>query len=176
MRTSQVNGWRAIRWERLFAARTLPAAIVPSGKSDNFGVFFMPKLARAASLSLLGLFIGCGGPPSLSDGGPPPAHGGNLIALPGGQGYVEVVQKDGTAGKSMSAEASFYFLKDGTTPMSPAPSAGTLTVGKNTVTLKPSGDALVTPDGPPLFPKGVVDGRLSVQIDGKTTVIPLGMR
>jgi hypothetical protein len=137
----------------------------------------MPTFARAAGGLLLGAFIGCGGgPTTLSDGGPPPPHGGNLVMLPGGKGYVEVVQKKSTAGTSMSGEVSFYFLKDGSTPLSPAPTAGTLTVGKTKVELKPSGEGLVTPDGPALFPKRGVDGTITVQLDGKSTTIPLGLR
>ena len=61
-------------------------------------------------------------------------------------------------------------------PVSPAPSSGTLTVGKKKVTLKSEGDALVTPTGPPLFAKSDVDGILSVDLDGKPISIPLGVR
>ncbi len=136
----------------------------------------MASFVRAGGVLLFAVVMGCGGGVSTSDSGPPPAHGGNLLMLPGGKGYVEIVQKKGTAGKSMSGEVSFYFLKDGATPLSGAPTAGTLTVGKKAVELKSSGDALITPDGPPLFPKGGVDGTLTVQLDGKSTVIPLGMR
>ena len=63
------------------------------------------------------------------------------------------------------------------TPYSRAPSSGTLTVGKKKVTLQPSGDGLATPSGPPLFPKERgVDGAVSVELDGKTVTIPLGVR
>jgi hypothetical protein len=135
----------------------------------------MPRFARAGGVLLIGVVMGCGGGGTL-DSGAPPAHGGNLIWLPGGKGYLEIVQKKGAAGKSMSGEVSFYFLKDAATPMSGAPTTGTLTVGKKPIQLKSSGDALVTPDGPPLFPKGGVDGSLTVELDGKSTVIPLGLR
>jgi hypothetical protein len=49
-------------------------------------------------------------------------------------------------------------------------------VGKKTITLKPDGDGLVTPNGPPLFPKGGRDGILSVDLGGKPTKVPLGVR
>ncbi len=99
------------------------------------------------------------------------------MKIPGNQGFVEVVKK--TAGSSkepVSGEATFYFLKDMNSPLEPAPSSGTLTVGKKKVTLKSEGDGLVTPPGPALFPKGEVDGLLTVDLNGKSTTIPLGVR
>jgi hypothetical protein len=112
-----------------------------------------------------------------SNPGIPPPHGGNLVKLHGGQGYVEVVKKAVASVKeTTSGEATFYFFKDMTVPYSPAPSSGTLTVGKKKMTLKSEGDALVTPSGPPLFAKGDVDGTLSVELDGKSINIPLGIR
>jgi len=113
-----------------------------------------------------------------SNPGTPPPHGGNLVKLRGGQGYVEVVKKAIASSKEpTTGEATFYFLKDTTVPYSPAPSSGTLTVGDKKVTLKSEGDALVTPTGPPLFfAKGDVDGTLSVELDGKPINIPLGIR
>jgi hypothetical protein len=100
------------------------------------------------------------------------------VKLPGGKEYVEVVQKTpASATTPLTGEVTFYFLKeDGTTPISPAPSTGTLEVGKKTITLKPDGDALATPNGPPLFPKGGLDGILSVDLDGKPVKVPLGVR
>ena len=84
--------------------------------------------------------------------------------------------KDVGAGKvPLSGEVSFYFLKDMTTPFSPAPTSGTLAVGKKKLTLKAEGEALVTPEGPPLFAKGDPDGTLSVELDGKTVNVPLGV-
>jgi hypothetical protein len=139
----------------------------------------MPKIARAAGLVLLSILSGCGGgPPSTSNAGPPTPHEGNLASLPGGKGYVEVVQKVVASPTApLTGEVSFYFLKDdGTAPFSPAPSSGTLTVGKKKITLQVQGDALATPNGPPLFPKGGVDGELSVELDGKSVTVPLGVR
>ena len=99
------------------------------------------------------------------------------MRLPANAGYVEVVKKPGSPARTpMAGEVSFYFLKDASTPISPAPTAGTLTVGKKKVTLKPEGDALVTPEGPPLFPNGDVDGTLTVELDGKPVNIPMGVR
>ena len=34
----------------------------------------------------------------------------------------------------------------------------------------------MTPEGPPLFPKGDVDGTLTVELDGKPVNIPMGVR
>jgi hypothetical protein len=102
-----------------------------------------------------------------------------LLPLPGGKGYVEIVKKDGrTDSVDLTGEVAFYFLKDGKAPMSPAPTSGTLTVGKRVVTLKSDGDGLVTPTGPRILPKGsILDGVLSVELDhGKTLSVPLGLR
>jgi hypothetical protein len=138
----------------------------------------MPPIMRASCFILIGILAGCGeGPPSTSNPGTPPPHGGSLIALPGARGYVEVVKKDAAPAKgSLTGEVSFYFLKDPSTPYSPAPTAGTLTVGNKKIALQSEGDALVTPGGPPLFAKGGLDGTLSVELDGKTTSVPLGVR
>jgi hypothetical protein len=87
--------------------------------------------------------------------------------MPGGKGFVEIVVKGKGTG------ASFYFLKDATNPISPAPSAGTLTVGTRKLALKSEGEALAVPDGQSPFPKGIVDGVLTVEIDGKPVSIPL---
>ena len=109
----------------------------------------MFRIARSGCLVFLGLLAGCGGgAPSTSYSGPPPPHKGNRIAISGGQGYVEVVKKEVSGRSPISAEISFYFLRDdGTTPYSPSPGAGTLTVGKKKVDLKAEGDGLVTPNG-----------------------------
>ncbi len=138
----------------------------------------MFRIARTGCLVVLGVLAGCGGgAPSTLDPGTPPPHKGNLITIPGGKGFVEIVQKEVSGKSPVSAEVSFYFLKeDGTTPISPSPGAGTLTVGKKKVDLKAEGDGLVTPNGPPLFPKGGMDGVLSVELDGKSVNIPLGVR
>jgi hypothetical protein len=139
----------------------------------------MSRTSRVVVSVVLGLLAGCSHRPSTSNPGPEPPHRGNLIMVPGGKTYVEVVQKQATSLKTpIAGEVTFYFLKeDGTTPVSPPPSGGTLTVGKQTITLKPEGDGLATPSGPPLFARaGGVDGTLSVELDGQTVNIPLGVR
>ena len=87
----------------------------------------MPRFARACFLCLClmstATLIGCGGPPTLSDSGPPPPHGGNLVRLPANAGYVEVVKKPSSSASAktpMAGEVSFYFLKDASTPISPS--------------------------------------------------------
>ncbi len=137
----------------------------------------MVKVPRVSCLILLGLLTGCGGGTSTTNPGSAPPHHGNLIALPGGKGYVEIVQKEaGSAKSTMSAEVSFYLINQSNEPLSPAPAAGTLTIGEKKIDLKPEGEALVTPTGPPLFPKGGLDGVLSVELEGKSINIPLGIR
>jgi hypothetical protein len=139
----------------------------------------MPKIAPIGLALLLGLLAGCSGRPSLSDPGPEPPHKGTLQSIPGTKAVVEIVQKKVASPREpVDGEVTFSFLQpDGTTPVSPAPSSGTLTVGKKTITLKPQGDGLATPSGPPLFARsGGVDGTLSVELDGKSVNIPLGVR
>jgi hypothetical protein len=99
-----------------------------------------------------------------------------LVKLPGGQGYVEVVKQPASGTAPITGEITFYVLKDMTEPYSPAPSSGTLTAGKRKVSRKTEGDALVTPEGPPLFTKIDVDGILTVDLGGKPVQIPLGVR
>jgi hypothetical protein len=139
----------------------------------------MCKFALGAMILCFGLTIGCGGgAPDTSNPGEPPPHGGLLVKMPGGTGLVEIVKKDTSPSeKTVTAEASFYFFKSAYTAYSPSPSTGTLTPanGKK-VELKAEGDALVTPPGPPLFKQGAVDGTLTIELDGKTRTIPLGVR
>jgi hypothetical protein len=138
----------------------------------------MSIIARYTGLVLAALLAaGCGGQGATSDPGPPTPHGGELISLPGGKGFVEVVKKAGSTSKAPSiAEVSFYFHKTMTTPYSPAPTSGSLTIGKKTISLQSSGDALVTPSAAAPLMKGDLDGVLSVELDGKPTAIPLGVR
>jgi hypothetical protein len=142
----------------------------------------MSRIVQAAGLVLLGLSLsllltGCGGGSLTSDPGTPPPHEGQLVMIPGGKGFVEVVKREPSTPKApLSGEATFYFLKDPKTPYSPAPSSGVLTVGKKKVTLQSSGEGLATPNGPALFPKGGMDGVLTIQLDGQDVNIPLGVR
>ena len=77
----------------------------------------------------------------------------------------------------MTGEVSFYFLKeDGTTPSTPAPSSGTLTVRQEDGLPPTRGGWTGHPERPPSFPRGGVDGQLSVELDGKSVTIPLGVR
>ena len=124
--------------------------------------------------------IGCGGgPPSTSNPGTPPPHGGNLIKLPGGKEFVEVVQKTAASATApMTGEVTFYFLKeDGTTPISPAPSTGTLD-GRQAERSPSSPKGMGSPPrtGRPCSPRPGLDGILSVELDGKPVKLPLGVR
>ncbi len=138
----------------------------------------MPHPIRSCRFLVLGLLIGCGGGrPSTSDPGPPPPHGGNLVVMPEEKGFVEVVHKPGTPAGTASPEVTFYFLRGNSRPYSPAPAAGTLAVGKSRkLTLTAQDGGLATPPGPRLFQEGEVDGILEVDLDGKPTKIPLGIR
>jgi hypothetical protein len=137
----------------------------------------MRKIGRASSILFLGILIGCGGgAPDTSNPGEAPPHGGVVMNLPGGSGLIEIVKKDVPPSQAnVTAEVAFYFFKKAYTPFSPNPSSGTLTVGDKKVDLKADGEALVTPPGPPLF-KGGVDGTLTVELEGTSKSIPLGVR
>ena len=128
-------------------------------------------------LSLV-LILGCESENPTSNPGTPPPHGGNLVNLAGGKGFVEIVHKPTTDKKAnVSEEVSFYFLKTMETPYSPAPTSGTFDVKKKKkVTLLAQGGALVTPPGPALCPGREVDGELTVELNGESIRIPLGVR
>ncbi|QEH38685.1 hypothetical protein OJF2_72910 [Aquisphaera giovannonii] len=130
----------------------------------------MIRFAWVSGLAVL--LAGCGGSGLSTDNpGTPPPHGGEVINLPGAKGHVEVVRKSSARG-----DVSFYFFKDSTTPYSPAPTSGTLTVGKKQVSLKPEGEGLATPPGADVFPRGALDGSLTVELAGEKVTIPLGVR
>ena len=100
-----------------------------------------------------------------------------MIAVRGANLFVEVVKKvPGPTKSPITALVSFYFLDNASAPYSPAPTSGTLALGKKKVTLKVQDGGLTTPDGPPLFPKGGVEGTLSAELDGKIIDIPLVAR
>lgn len=133
---------------------------------------------RLGTVLILAGCTGCGGGlPDTSNAGTPPPHQGTLLRMPGGAGFIEIVQQKAASPKStMTGEVTFYFLREDGKPLTPAPTGGTLTVGKKKVALKAEGDGLTTPSGPALYPKGGIDGELSVELDGKPRVIPLGVR
>lgn len=127
---------------------------------------------RLASFLALVLTAGCGGgAPDLTDPGTPPPHGGTATALPGGEGFVEIVK-----GKDGEAEYLFYFLKDMKTPYTPGPTEGNILLGNKQVDLVVEGDHLATPKGPALFPQSEPSGDLRVRLNGKGISIPLNVR
>ena len=157
-----------------------PAKVDGRSTPPLSGASSVKSTPRLVSRVLAGLALACipaCGPSKVdtSYAGKEPPHQGELVPLPGAKGYVEVVAKPG-AGKT-GPEYSFYFLKENYQEFSPAPSTGTLKVGKATATLKPGdGGALVTPPGQGVPAKAGLDGDLSVELDGKPVVIPLGVR
>lgn len=134
----------------------------------------MIKIKQATLLTVIGLVLGCAsGAPDTSDPGTPPPHGGSLVELPGGDGYVEVVPAGDPRG---SAGTAFYVLKDMATPYEPAPTSGTLAIGQNEVKLEARDGGLVVPAGGPPFRSGAVEGHLSTDLGGKVVTVPLGLR
>ena len=92
----------------------------------------MFKFALGISILSLAFVAGCGdGPPSTSNPGEPPPHGGVLVDMPGKSGLVEIVKKTVSGSEpTVTSEVSFYFFKEAYTPFSPSPSTGTLTLRK----------------------------------------------
>jgi hypothetical protein len=88
---------------------------------------------------------GCGSSTPTTGPNVAAVHGGNLLTLPGGKGYVEFLVEpgEGTA-KTKKSKAVAYFLKvDSSGPLDPAPSDVTFTPeGGSSVTLKSDGGVL----------------------------------
>ncbi len=168
---------RPVSWG-VFDIMALPRHFHPRVSPYSFESDPMPKPILAASLLLFILLTGCGPKDGTYAVKLPPPHGGNFVVIPGNKGLVEVVKKANTGKEtSITGELTFYFFKDEATPYKPGPTTGTLTYGKNnTVTLKLEGDGLTTPEGPSLFKGGEPDGTLSAYIDGKSVMVPLGVR
>ena len=145
---------------------------VAGGFSNGSGVVSMFSGVRVFGLcflGLVGLVAGCG--PTNSN--KPPPNGGEVIAVPGRKGFVEVVKKKGPS--PITAEVSFYFYKDAFTPYDFPPESGVLLLeGNRKVALEVDGDALVTPTGPTLFEGRDVEGIVSVELNGDDVKIQLG--
>ncbi len=141
-------------------------------------------MSRLPTLSLVlaaGLIAGCGGNNgalSTSNPGKPTPHGGSVVSLPGGKGYVEIVKKaDVPKEGNVIGELQFFFLKDDFSTEEKAPTSGSLKVTKGqNITLLVKEGGLSTPSGPALFAGKDPDGTLTAEIDGKTVIVPLGLR
>ena len=145
----------------------------------------MRKTLRCAWPLLAIVAIGCDsgpvGPPSGPSFSPP--HGGNFVDLPEKKGSVEIVRND-VSKKNVGSESEFalyFFGPDHTTPLSPPPKSGTLSLntpkGTKTVALQSKGDALVSPPAPAMLGGHELEGELSIDLDGGQAVkVPLSIR
>jgi hypothetical protein len=138
---------------------------------------------KTASLLLLPVLWvpGCGSSTPTAGPNIAAAHGGNVLALPGGKGYVEfLVEAVGGAAKSKNqkSQAVAYFLKvDGSGPLDPAPSDVTFTPeGGSAVTLKPDGSGskagrFASEPGLTLLAGREVAGELSASVGGEVVKV-----
>jgi hypothetical protein len=142
---------------------------------------------KSAPVVLLALFWvpGCGS-------GTPPAgpnvaatHGGNLLTLPGGKGFVEfVVEGPATkAEKNPKSQVIVYFLKaDGSGPLDTTPSDVSFTPeGGSSISLKPAPDASKTgrfesDPGQSLAAGREVSGELSASVAGESVKVSIVAR
>ena len=143
---------------------------------------------KSAPLVLLTLLWvpGCGtaSPPA----GPNVAatHGGNLLTLPGGKGFVEFAVEGPAAAKAArnpKSQVVAYFLKaDGSGSLETTPSDVSFTPeGGSSIALKPGRDASKTgryesDPGQSLAPGREVSGELSASIGGETVKVPVVAR
>jgi len=127
---------------------------------------------------------GCGGSGPSDARGVPASHGGTVMPLPGGSGYVEILVAAGSpndAGPKSRGRVVAYFLNtDGSGPPSPPPADVTFTdeAGKSyPLTPKAGGDAARFETGPGAFPVGRdLSGELKATIGGQAVSTPVATR
>jgi hypothetical protein len=142
----------------------------------------MRSAAYLLSCLLLCGLPGCAPSPSSQSNGPAASHGGTLISLPGGKGFVEIMTEEsgGLGGGARQQRATqivaYFYQNDGSTEMSPPPTDVTVKVGtadnSPVVSLSPSAKAgepkksakFASQPGP--FREGF-QGQLSAKINGE---------
>lgn len=143
-------------------------------------VFLMPKARHYLTL-LVGLLLGCGGgtPSTIPTTAPP--HGGSLLNLPDGKGYVEIVIKPIKQGDKSQSEFQIYFLgPDRNSALSPAPSVARLTVslpvGEKTIELQPKDGVFLSPPAESLLNGHDLSGNLNVDLGSGPIKIEISNR
>jgi hypothetical protein len=131
----------------------------------------MLLMSLSAGLTL----SGCGGAPNdpRAAAAVVATHGGELVTLPDGKGFVElVVEAAGPAKSRKGGEVAAYFLKpDGFGPIEPAPTDVIFTTGGGPpITLAPQGDHFVSEPGPYTPGRGL-SGELSATVGGGTVKV-----
>ena len=104
-----------------------------------------------------------------------------MLPLPNNQGFAEVVISTPKKGETTKSEFAVYFLgSDRTSPLSPEPPTGTITVntpkGEMTIELKPVKGALISTPGASVLGGHEADGTLSFELGGDQVKVPLGGR
>ena len=131
--------------------------------------------ARFLPLLLVATLLGCG------DSAPPlpkTPHGGTILPTPEQKGSAEFVKK-AVEGQGDQAKFIVYFVGPDDKPMAAPPTAATFKPagrGAKPVEFKPSGagDSSLTSD--PFPNEMVIEGELSMTLDGKPTKMPVRVR
>jgi hypothetical protein len=100
------------------------------------------------------------------------SHGGTLLTLPGGKGFVELVVEPATpkSAKTPGALAAYFLKADGTGPIDPTPTGVTFTPERGKpVKLAAKGDHFVSEPGP-YTPGRELSGELTADIGGPVQV------
>jgi hypothetical protein len=145
----------------------------------------MRRIARWCQVTLLALAIpavwaGCGGPSTSGPAGPQASHGGSLLPIARGNGFVEMVFEPGdpkAKGRVKGKVAAYFLNRDGSGPPDPAPTDVIFTdeSGKSyPLTSKGQGDAggLRFESGPLSLPTGIEPaGKLEAKLGGESLSI-----
>jgi hypothetical protein len=166
-------------------AIVLRAALFPL-KAIVLSPRLMSRILRTLLVvSSAGILSGCGAGIQ-SQSAPEPAHGGNMIALPSGRGFVELLTaSESTAAVRKGAPVksrivAYFYNSDGTTELSPAPTDVKVKIGtaeKGTlVSLAPeakAGGKYASEPGD--FPDGF-QGRLEANVNGEAVQAAFKLR
>lgn len=127
---------------------------------------------------------GCGGSGPPATRGVPASHGGTLLPLPDGSGFVEVVvEPDNPKGGGPKAKGRlvmFFLNRDGSGPPTPAPAGVTFTddAGKTyPLSPKAAADSARFESAAATFPVGRdLSGELKATTGGRAVSIPVAVR
>ena len=132
------------------------------------------------ALFLLLLIAGCGGSATSRSAAPP--HGGSLVDLPEGRGYVEIL-KQTAPGKAGRSSIVVYFLDPDKNAMTPVPSAVTFkgqVTGNKPIAFKPIEGAGATKAGglasEPIADRGEIEGDLTATTGSGPVTVPIMIR
>jgi hypothetical protein len=129
------------------------------------------------------LLAGCGGSPKELPVAKS-AHGGNLVSLPGGRGYVEIlVEAAGDGGRKAQVKSqivAYFFQPDATSELTPAPTDVKVKLGTGeksaVVSLSPEPKAAGKyASEPGTYPDGF-NGQLNAKVNGEDIQVSFVLR